>query len=208
MDIRAPTPNTRIHISQEFHMTSSTGFSSPSTQLVDPSANGTALAGDAFTSAHDVDPKLGVAARDDASIDADVVRLVDARAVKINAWPNRSGHPSGMRSLETHLHVEAWVKNATFAKNVWIDVHVVSDDSRLVHSETYTLRYERAFGDGGDVFVMDSELFQGSVATQGSVTLRPDVRHVEFRLYTEMDGRVSTDGLPHRCELLPDPSTS
>jgi hypothetical protein len=189
-------------------MTSSTGFSSPSTQLVDPGANGTALAGDAFTSARDADPKLGVALRGDAGIDADVVRLVDARAVKINAWPNRSGQPSGMRSLETHLHVEAWVKNATFGKNVWIDVHVVSDDMQLVHSETYTLRYERAFGDGGDLFVMDSELFQGSVATQGSVTLRPDVRHVEFRLYAEMDGRVSTDGLPHRCELLPDPSTS
>ena len=191
-------------------MTSSTGFSSPSEQLVErgKNGNGRTLAGDSFTSAHDVDPKLAVAPRDDASVEPAVLHLIDGRAVKINAWPSRPGNPSGGRSLETHLHVEAWVKNTTFAKNVWIDVHVVSDDAQLVHSETYTLRWERAFGDGGDVFVMDSELFQGSVATEGSVELRPDVRHVEFRVYAEMNGHVSTDGQVHRCTLLPDPSTS
>ena len=184
-------------------MPSSTSVPFASEQLagIGRNGNGTTLTGD-------VDPELAVAVRSDASVDPDTVHLLDARAVKINAWPNRPGSPSGRRSLETHLHAEVWVKNTTFAKNVWIDVHVVSDDAQLVHSETYTLQWERAFGDGGDVFVMNSELFQGSVATEGSVELRPDVRQVEFRLYTEMNGHVSTDGQVHRCELLPDPSSS
>ena len=166
------------------------------------------LGSDAFSSAHDVDPTLAVAVRHDARIDGEVVHVIEGHAVKINAWPSRPGEPSDRRSLETHLHVEAWVKNTTYAKNVWIDVHVVSDDMQLVHSETYTMRFERTAGDGGDVFVLNSELFQGSVATPGSVDLRPDVRHVEFRLYAEMIGQVWTDGLPHTCELRPDPSTS
>ena len=124
-------------------MTPATGFSSPSEQLVErgKNGNGRTLTGDAFTSAHDVDPKLAVAPRDDASVEPAVLHLIDARAVKINAMPSRPGSPSGGRSLETHLHVEARVKNTTFAKNAWIDVHVVSDDSQLVHSETYTLKW-------------------------------------------------------------------
>ena len=49
-----------------------------------------------------------------------------------------------------------------------------------------------------------SLLFQGSVATQGSVDARPDARVVEYRLYCEQGDRVFTDGIAHRCELRTD----
>ena len=186
-------------------MTSPTAFPPTNTQSVDVGVTGSTPADDPFAFPHDADLKLAVAVRDNAGVDPDVVRLVNARAVKAHASPGRADQTSEMRSLATHLHVEAWVKNMAYAKNVWIDAHVVSNDLQLIHRETYALRYERAFGDGGDVFVLDSELFQRAVATQGSVTPRPDVRYVELRLYAEMNGRVSTDGLVHRCKL---PSTA
>ena len=173
-------------------MTSPTAFPPTNTESVDVGVTGSTPADNTFAFPHDAGLKLSVAPRDNANVDPDVVRLVHARAAKSSA-------------SHTHLHVEAWVKNMAYAKNVWIDAHVVSNDSQLMHRETYPLRYERAFGDGGDVFVLDSELFQASVDTQGSVTPRPDVRYVELRLYAEMNGRVSTDGLVHRCKL---PSTA
>jgi hypothetical protein len=169
-------------------MTSPTAFPPTNSQQVDVGVTGSTPADDTFAFPHDTDLKLAVAPRDNANVDPDVVRLVHARAAKSSA-------------SHTHLHVEAWVKNMAYAKNVWIDAHVVSTDSQLIRRETYPLRYERAFGDGGDVFVLDSELFQGSDTTHGSVTPRPDVRYVEFRLYAEMNGRVSTDGLVHRSQL-------
>ena len=180
-------------------MTSPTAFPPTNSPSVDVGVPGSTPADDTFAFPHDTDLKLSVAPRDNANVDPDVVRLVNARAAK-----SRASH--------THLHVEAWVKNMAYAKSVWIDAHVVSNDSQLIHRETYALRYERAFGDGGDVFVLDSELFHGAVATQGSVMPRPDVRYVELRLYAEMNGRVSTDGLVHRCKLpavalIPRPSS-
>jgi hypothetical protein len=169
-------------------MTSPTAFPPTNSQHVDVGVTGSTPADDTFALPHDTDLKLSVAPRDNANVDPDVVRLVNARAAKSSASP-------------AHLHVEAWVKNMAYAKNVWIDAHLVSTDSQLIHRETYPLRYERAFGDGGDVFVLDSELFQGPVATQGTATPHPDVRYVELRLYAEMNGRVSTDGLVHRSQL-------
>jgi hypothetical protein len=151
---------------------------------------------------------LAVAPRDGVVTDPGVVHLLRDAAVKINALPSRPGYSSGMRSLQTHLHVEAWVRNVTYVKHVWVDVHAVSDDGKLIHQETCSLRYERPAGDGGDVFLLDTELFQGSVASEGSVDLRPDLRHVEFRLYVEMNGRVWTDAVAHRCELAADSSSS
>jgi len=188
-------------------MTSPTAFPPTNSQSVDVGVTGSTPANDTFAFPHDLDPKLAVAVRDNAGVDPDVVRLVQARAAKSHASPSRADQPSEMRSLETHLHVESWVKNMAYAKNVWIDAHVVSNDSQLIHRETYPLHYERAFGDGGDVFGLDSELFQGAVATPESVPPRPDVRYVEFRLYAEMNGRVSTDGLVHRCKLPSAPLT-
>jgi hypothetical protein len=138
----------------------------------------------------------------------EIVRLTDAAAVKVNAFPNHPGRPSSARNLETHLHVEAWVRNDTFTKHVWLDAHVISDHGEIIARGTWPLRYERPAGDGGDVFVFDAVVFQGSIATPGSVTPRPDARHVAFRVYAEMNGRVHTDARAHRCHLLPDQSST
>jgi hypothetical protein len=149
-------------------------------------------------------PAPSVSLRVGALEDDSVVRMAEDAAVKQNTFTSRPGYPSGMALWETHLHVEAWVRNTTYAKYVWVDVHVLAYDGALVRSETLPLRYARPAGDGGDVFVLDSVLYEGSVATPGSVTPRPDVRVVQYRLYCELEGRVYTDGLLHRCELRPD----
>ena len=143
-----------------------------------------------------------------ARTDAEVVRMTEDAAVKENAFPSRPGYPSGMANMRTHLHVVAWVKNTTYAKNVWVDVHVFDGGNIPFHKETLALGYARPAGDGGDVFSVDTHLYQGMVATPGSVDPRPDARVVLYRLYAELNGEVFTDGVEHRCELKPDSATA
>ena len=145
-----------------------------------------------------------VASRSGSIVDPAVVRLSNDAAVKINAFPSRSGYASGMSSMQTHLHVEAWLKNLTYAKNAWVDVHVLDDVGALLHAETLALRYARPAGDGGDFFVLDHLLYYGSVATEGSIEQRPDARTVQYYLYGEMGGRVFCDGVVHVCVVRPD----
>ena len=149
-------------------------------------------------------PKTTVSQRVDAEIEPAFVRVLEDGAVKYNTFPSRAGYPSGMASLRTHLHVETWVRNTAFAKNVWADIHVYTHDGNLAHSETLPLRYTRPAGDGGDVFTLDSALYQGTTATPGSVDLRPDARVIEYRVYCQVDGRTLTDGTLHTCYLKPD----
>jgi hypothetical protein len=106
--------------------------------------------------------------------------------------------------MQTHLHVEAWLKNLAYAKNAWIDVHVLDGAGALLHGETLALRYARPAGDGGDFFVLDHLLYYGSVAGEGSIEPRPDARTVQYYLYGEMAGRVFSDGIVHVCIVRPD----
>ena len=149
-------------------------------------------------------PPESVAIREEAVIEPATVRTAADAAVKHNTFPSRPGYPSGMTSLETHLHVEAWVKNTTYTKHVWVDVHVLEAGNTLVHTATLPLTYSRPAGDGGDIFVLDAPVYHGLVATPGSVELRPDVRRVQYRLYAELAGTVYTDGVLHQCVLRPD----
>jgi hypothetical protein len=149
-----------------------------------------------------------VSLRADAVIDPATLRLEEAAAVKHNTFPNRPGYPSGMAHWQTHLHVEAWIQNVTFAKTAWADVHVFGHDGALVHSETCSLTYERPAGDGGDIFLLNCVVYEGATATPGSATPRPDVRVVQYRLYCELAGRVVTDGRLHECHLRSDASSS
>jgi hypothetical protein len=112
-----------------------------------------------------------------------------------------------MSNLQTRLHVEAWVRNRSYVKSVWLDVHVLARDNTILRRETVALRFARAAGDGGDLFVFDGLLYQGSVATQGSVDPRPDARTVQYRLYGEQADQVCTDGIAHRCVLREDAKT-
>ena len=149
-------------------------------------------------------PTPSVSPRQGAVVDPTMLHLVADAAVKHNTFPSRPGYPSGRAHWETHLHTEVWVRNTTYEKSVWLDLHVYGHDGALVHSETLPLHYTRPAGDGGDVFVFDGTVYEGAVATPGSVTPRPDVRALHYRVYCQLDGEVFTDGELHRCELKPD----
>lgn len=155
-------------------------------------------------SSHDTPARERVTLRDGAVTDRTMLRVTTDSAVKGNAFPSRSGHSSGMSNLQTRLRVETWVRNARYVKSVWIDVHVLSRDDAIVHQETLPLRFAHAAGDGGDLFVFDGLLYQGSVASQGSVDPRPDARTVLYRLYCEQGAGVLTDGAEHQCALRED----
>ena len=177
-----------------------------SSTTLDPRAASGALA-DICNEPRTLDPSTSppsVASRSGSIVDPDIIRLSDEAAVKINALPSRSGYASGMSKMQTHLHVEAWLKNLAYVKNAWVDVHVLDDVGTLLHAETLALRYARPAGDGGDLFVLDHLIYYGSVATEGSIEQRPDARILQYFLYGEMDGRVFSDGIVHVCVVRPD----
>jgi hypothetical protein len=151
-----------------------------------------------------IDPALAVTPRAEALVDPAVLRLSNDAAVKHNTFPSRPGYPSGSAHWQTHLHVEAWVRNTTYAKHVWADVHVFDHDGVRVAGETCAFEYARPAGDGGDVFQLDCAVYEGTTVTPGSVEPRPDVRLVQYRMYAELEGRVLTDGLLHECVLKAD----
>ncbi len=170
----------------------------PSTPPAD--ATYTALQGPAVPIA----PPAAVRLRTGATVDPAVLRVKEDAAVKHNTFSSRHGPPSGGAHWQTHLHVEAWVRNITYAKHLWADVHVFDHGGALVASETCALEYERPAGDGGDVFRLDCAVYEGTTVTPGSADLRPDVRLVQYRVYGELDGRVFTDGRLHEGVLNAD----
>ncbi|GLC27670.1 hypothetical protein [Roseisolibacter agri] len=149
-------------------------------------------------------PTPSVAVREGAEVEPKALRVAQDAAVKRNLWPSQPGFPSTRTHWQTHLHVEAWVRNTTYAKHVWADVHVFGHDGALAASETIPLAYARPAGDGGDLFQLDRVVYEGATATPGSATPRPDVRLVQYRLYYQFDGRVVTDGELHQCVLRSD----
>jgi len=150
------------------------------------------------------DPERAVRPRAGATIDPSILRVREDAAVKHNTFPSRPGYASSNAHWQTHLHVEAWVRNTTFAKWAWADVHVFAHDGALVGSQTCALEWERPAGDGGDVFRGDCAAYEGATVSPGSAAPRPDVRLVQYRVYCEMDGRLYTDGVLHECLLNSD----
>jgi hypothetical protein len=149
-------------------------------------------------------PAQSVAPRWEAVVDLGTVNVIEDAALKENTLPSRPGYPSGMSNLQTRLHVEAWVRNATYTKSVWVDLHVFGLENDLLHAETLPLHYTRSADDTADVFVLDQTLYQGSVASEGSVSPKPDAHTVQYRLYGELGGQVFTDGVLHECFLKED----
>ncbi|MGZ8492186.1 MAG: hypothetical protein ACXWZS_08285 [Gemmatirosa sp.] len=145
-----------------------------------------------------------VRVRAGAEVEPAALHVATDAAVKVNTSPSRPGYPSTMTHWQTHLHVEAWVRNTTYAKHVWVDVHVFAHDGALVSSETLPLAYARPAGDGGDLFQLDRPVYEGATATPGSATPRPDARLLQYRLYYQFDDRVVTDGELHQCILRSD----
>jgi hypothetical protein len=149
-------------------------------------------------------PTQPVSARAGAVRDPESVRLTSDAAVKHNTSAGRPGYPSATTHWQTHLHVEAWVRNTSFTKHVWADAHVFAHDGALVQHGTFALAYARPAGDGGDLFQLDLAVYEGTTATPGSAEPRPDVRSVQYRLYYQYDDRVLTDGILHDCQLRSD----
>jgi hypothetical protein len=146
-------------------------------------------------------PQQSVAIRSNVVQSRDVVNVVGEGAVKSNAFPGRAGQ--GTR-LETRLVVVAWVRNLTFAKSVWMDVHVFDAADKLIESQSAPLEYQGPGDGGGDLFELDRMIYLGSVATPGSVSPRPEARKVQYRLYCEMNDKTYTDGVLHQHELSED----
>jgi hypothetical protein len=150
------------------------------------------------------EPTQPVSARSGAILDPASLRLTSDAAVKHNTSAGRPGYPSATTHWQTHLHVEVWVRNTSFAKSVWADAHVFGHAGDLVQQGTFALAYARPAGDGGDLFQLDQAVYEGATATPGSAESRPDVRSVQYRLYSQCDDRVLTDGILHDCQLRSD----
>jgi hypothetical protein len=104
--------------------------------------------------------------------------------------------------IEVWLSIEARVSNLTYAKNVWVDLHLFDESDGLVWSETRPLSYRGPADSGSDLFSMREYVYHGTGATPGSVWRRPDIRKAQFRLYCEMAGCAYSDGILHQG-LLP-----
>ena len=153
-------------------------------------------------------PNDSLHARAGAVVDAALICVAEDAAVKENAFESRPGYPRAGASLQTNLHVAARVQRpadaAGAAEGVWVDVHFFDADASLIHGDTLPLRRTGEADEGHDLYVLDGMLYQGSVATPGSVTPRPDVRSVQYRIYCQLGDRVVTDGVLHRCYLATD----
>jgi hypothetical protein len=112
--------------------------------------------------------------------------------------------PTSGRELQTRMSIKAWVRNVAYHKDVWIDVHVLDSGYGRVQAATFGLQYREQAGGGGDFFTFDDLVYRGSGAVPGSVWFNPDARHVQYRLYYQVNGRVYTDGLLHAFELETD----
>jgi hypothetical protein len=147
-----------------------------------------------------VDYPVGL--RTHAQVRPDVVSVLDQSGRKRNMFPNLPSGPSNGTDIQTFLHVGAWVSDTVFGANAWIDLHIFDAQDKRVHAETTTLKYT-GFGPYPS-YGFDGKIFQGSVATPGSVSPRPDARKIQYRLYYEIHYQVFTDGILHQLELKGD----
>jgi hypothetical protein len=78
-------------------------------------------------------------------------------------------------------------------KRVWADVDVFDSGDELIHTDTYTLRYigpADCLPGHGDFFMFEGKIHQGSTATPGAVSPKPEARKVQYRLYYEVNHQL------------------
>ena len=143
-----------------------------------------------------------VSFRAEAQVRPDVISVLEQTATKRNMFPSPTSGPRNGADIQTFLNVSAWVSNTIFGANAWIDLHIFDAQDKRIHAETITLRYT-GFGPFPS-YGFDGKIFQGSIATPGSVSPRPDARKIQYRLYYEIDYQVFTDGVLHQLELKDD----
>lgn len=107
----------------------------------------------------------------------------------VNVISGHAGTAPG-DATSVSLSVLAWVNNVSFAKSVFVDIHVFDAADQRIVGRTMGLSYLQPGGGGGDFFTMDQIVYQQSGG-------RPTAAKVQYRLYYEVNGQVFTDGILH-----------
>jgi hypothetical protein len=147
-------------------------------------------------------PKRSVSYRTGAIPSLEMVNVLTNQAVKKDVFPK--SHGGGGTDLQTWLSVRAWVRNIDYIKYAWVDVHIFDSMDELLESKTVALDYSATAAGGGACFALEGKVYQGGTAVPGGVSLRPDARKVQYRLYYEVQRTVFTDGLLHQLEVSAD----
>jgi hypothetical protein len=135
----------------------------------------------------------------------DLIHVVSERVAK-----HRTVASPHAVSIETRLFVQAWAAGGPEGCSVWLDVHVFDEGSQVVHSATFPLEPMGPAESGGQFFVVDRPIHEGSsLVAPGSVgrARSEAVRKLQYRLYCELDRGTYTDGLLHQHDLPPDAAT-
>ena len=143
-----------------------------------------------------------VSVRADAQVRSDVVSVLEQTAKKRNMFPSPASGPRNGTDIQTFLNVSAWVSNTIFGANAWIDLHIFDALDKRIHAETITLSYT-GFGPFPS-YGFYGKIYQGFVATPGSVSPKPAARKIQYRLYYAIHYQIFTDGVLHQIELKDD----
>ena len=153
------------------------------------------------------EPKEPVIYRWGAIPAPDMVNVERQEIVKKNVFPQSSPGPRAGTDLQTLVSLLVWVKNVAYVKSVWMDLHVFDGTDARIHAETFPLRYDGSAGGDADLFAFNGKVYQGTTATPGSVSPRPEARSVQYRVYYAVLGRIFTDGILHQQWLQEDAVT-
>jgi len=96
------------------------------------------------------------------------------------------------------LSVQAWVRNLAYDKEVWVDVRLLGSNDEVLHAETLPLQYHGPAEGGGDFFSVGA-----AIPTPRAGVEVPAASALEYRLYSQMNGQLFTDGILHRHEGTP-----
>lgn len=135
----------------------------------------------------------------------DLIHVVSERVAK-----HRTLASPHALSIETRLFVQVWTADSPGRSSVWLDTHVFDEGSQVVDSATLPLEAMGPAESGGQFYVIDRPIHEGSsLAAPGSVARARSeaVRKLQYRLYCESDGQTYTDGLLHQHDLPPDGTT-
>jgi hypothetical protein len=149
-------------------------------------------------------PKHSVSYRIGSIASLEMVKVFEEAVSKRNVFPIPQVGSRHGTNLQTFLFVKCWVKNIAYTKNVWVDVHVFDGRDVLIDSETFTLSYLEPAGGGGNFFIFDAKIYQGSTGTPGSVSPKPGARKVQYRIYYDVNSQVFTDAIMRQHELQDD----
>jgi hypothetical protein len=144
-------------------------------------------------------PKRSVAARPEALIDLNTIRVVEDAATKETTGSGQSG-----KRLRTLLVVRALTGDSAAVADTWADVHIFDATGELIHAGSVAFKRPEGTVDPA-LRVWEDEVYQGSGGGSGmGVWSRPDAHTVQYRLYCQVRGQVFTDGVLHQFEVPAD----